>query len=117
MAHNFVKYDDGSKVCSWCRNEKGVDPDGPCQFSAVSGIIILNNEMGNGFTLKFTFFALDINGKSGSSIIVSNLTHCKIFIFICFKLMLLYYNLLPAVQAVRRVNKQKEPTVSQQCKS
>jgi hypothetical protein len=33
MAHNFVKYNDGSRVCTWCGNEKGVDVDGPCAFS------------------------------------------------------------------------------------
>lgn len=28
-----MKYNDGSRVCTWCGNEKGVDPDGPCPYS------------------------------------------------------------------------------------
>lgn len=33
MAHNFVKQADGSKVCSWCGDEKNVDMERDCPRS------------------------------------------------------------------------------------
>ena len=30
MSHNFVKQSDGSKVCSCCGDERGIDADRDC---------------------------------------------------------------------------------------
>lgn len=37
MAHNFVKQIDGSKVCSWCGDERGVDSERNCPKANASG--------------------------------------------------------------------------------
>jgi hypothetical protein len=40
MAHNFTKQSDGSKVCQWCGDEKGIDEPRACpntQPTAPSG--------------------------------------------------------------------------------
>ncbi len=30
MAHKFVKQSDGSKVCEWCGDERGLDAERDC---------------------------------------------------------------------------------------
>jgi hypothetical protein len=43
MAHNFVKQADGSKVCSWCGDEKNVDVERDCPRTQSAGPVGLGD--------------------------------------------------------------------------
>ena len=40
MAHNFVKQSDGSKVCSWCGDEKNLDEERDCPRTQYAGELL-----------------------------------------------------------------------------